>query len=420
MLANLGATIGGVLTGVVAARALGPQGRGDLAVIVFWPSLIALLVDFGIADALTIRNSQNSEGAGAHRKTAYWLAVAASVLGVALGACAMPFLLRGSQKSLLQDGYFALAYVPLSALAAVPVGDLLGQQRFRAVAVIRLGTVVCYTVAMLASVLAGHGTVRVLTWLTVGARGLPLVLALPFAYSRRHDVGGPAFLPSHRRQVTDGLRLHGARLATVLGASEDRALANLMLTQRGIGLWQVASALTTVMLFVGQAVSQHLYSSSAGMSTGRAELIYKAYVRAVAITALIAILGSPLLPFVIPLLYGRDFSVAVKPAIVVMVASVFAAGAITLQAGARAMLKIRVCVISEIAGIIVMGLVAWPAVRAWSELGLGVAYLVGRLCVLAAMTFQAPRLFGIRSVNLIPGSARFIGTLGYKTPGVSG
>src|SRR5438105_10520503 len=222
MLANLGATIGGVLTGVVAARALGPQGRGDLAVIVFWPSLVALLIDFGIADALTIRTAQNCEAADAHRKTAYSLALAASVLGVAVGACAMPLLLRGGQKSLLRDGYFALTYVPLSALAAVPVGSLLGQQRFRAVAAIRFGTVVCYTVAMLGCVLAGHGTVRVLTWLTIGARGLPLILALPFEGATRRRAQGPALFSSYRRQITDGLHLHGARIATVLGASEDR------------------------------------------------------------------------------------------------------------------------------------------------------------------------------------------------------
>src|SRR5207253_1643225 len=209
-----------------------------------------------------------------------------------------------------------------------------------------------------------------------------LVLALPFEGATRRRAQRPALLSSYRRQITDGLHLHGARLATVLGASEDRALANLMLTQQGIGLWQVASALTTVMLFVGQAVSQHLYSSSVGASADRAQLVYKAYVQAVAMTALIALVASPLLPFVIPLLYGRTFSSAVAPAIVVMFASVFAAGAVTLQAGARAILKIRICIISEIAGMVVMALVAWPAVRVWNELGLGVAYLAGRLCAL--------------------------------------
>jgi O-antigen/teichoic acid export membrane protein len=193
-----------------------------------------------------------------------------------------------------------------------------------------------------------------------------------------------------------------------------------MLTQRGIGLWQVASAVATVMQFVGQAVSQHLYSSTAKAPAERSQLIFRSYVRAVTITAAAALVGIPVLPLIVPFLYGKDFAVAVTPAVLVMGASVVAAGGSTLQAGARAMLEVKTCVWSEVLGIVAMAAVAWPAVEAWGEVGLALAYLAGRIMVLAAMTAASPRLFGITFGSLVPCSPRFLKSVGAEVrPGAA-
>ena len=49
--ANAFTLLSGVLTSLLTAWALGPQGRGDLAVIVLWPNVVALLVGMGLPQA---------------------------------------------------------------------------------------------------------------------------------------------------------------------------------------------------------------------------------------------------------------------------------------------------------------------------------------------------------------------------------
>ena len=43
----------GLLTGILVTRWLGPDGRGQLAVIISWPSMLAYLGNLGLPVALT-------------------------------------------------------------------------------------------------------------------------------------------------------------------------------------------------------------------------------------------------------------------------------------------------------------------------------------------------------------------------------
>jgi O-antigen/teichoic acid export membrane protein len=424
MMANLAGAVAGMVTGIIAARALGAEGRGDLAVLIFWPALIATLIDLGVPDAVTLRCAREPGAARTFHRNATILGVASGVIGALIGLVAVPFMLRESQAGLLPAARGALMIIPASSIAAVPVGTLLGLHRFRAVAAIRLAAVVLYTGSMLVAVALGHGTVQVLLWLTILSRLIPGLLAFPFVRRVVNEADDGVEHPSHfAAQAAEGTRLHASRLTSVLGGSEDRALASLMLTQAAIGLWQVASALIVVMQFVAQGVGQHLFSKVAAGRGRPGHLVYRAYVRAVALTGVVALLATPLLPLAIPMVYGRSFANAVVPGIVVMVGAVIAAGAATLLAGARAILRTAVCVQSEVAGMAVMATVAVLCVPRLGELGLAAAYVAGRAGVLAWMALASRPAFRIRPTSLLPGSRRFLRTArvelarGLRSPG---
>ncbi|MCH7540941.1 MAG: hypothetical protein IH999_11195, partial [Proteobacteria bacterium] len=48
-------------SGILAARLLGPEGRGELAVIILWPSLIAALGALGITESVIYHTANRSE-----------------------------------------------------------------------------------------------------------------------------------------------------------------------------------------------------------------------------------------------------------------------------------------------------------------------------------------------------------------------
>ncbi|MGI8495829.1 MAG: lipopolysaccharide biosynthesis protein, partial [Pyrinomonadaceae bacterium] len=50
-LANFFTLLSGVVTSLLTAWALGPEGRGDLAVVVMYPNVVALVAGFGLPQA---------------------------------------------------------------------------------------------------------------------------------------------------------------------------------------------------------------------------------------------------------------------------------------------------------------------------------------------------------------------------------
>ena len=50
-LANALTLVSGLITGLLAAWALGPEGRGDLAVVVLYPNIVALVAGLGLPQA---------------------------------------------------------------------------------------------------------------------------------------------------------------------------------------------------------------------------------------------------------------------------------------------------------------------------------------------------------------------------------
>src|SRR5947209_1207742 len=94
MAANLNYALIGVITGVVTARALGVEGRGDLAVVVFWPTLVATLVELGVGDALTLWVAREPGNVRGNLAGATIIAVAISAIGMVAGFFVLPLLLQ--------------------------------------------------------------------------------------------------------------------------------------------------------------------------------------------------------------------------------------------------------------------------------------------------------------------------------------
>src|SRR2546427_9787609 len=49
----------GIVTGIIAARWLGPDGRGELAAIQMWPSAVASLAMIGLPEALVYLSAKH-------------------------------------------------------------------------------------------------------------------------------------------------------------------------------------------------------------------------------------------------------------------------------------------------------------------------------------------------------------------------
>lgn len=121
----------GVITGVLLARVLGPEGRGELAAIQLWGSFFGTLALVGIPEATLFFSSREPE----HIKQ-YWLSgtVFSLISGLPIlitGAFILPYLLQNQSKSIINVTLvYMLGLFVIFSINRTPLSILQGQRRF--------------------------------------------------------------------------------------------------------------------------------------------------------------------------------------------------------------------------------------------------------------------------------------------------
>src|ERR1035441_6298778 len=189
----------GVLTGILMARLLHPEGRGVLASILFWPELFAAFGICGLNEAVVYRVSHGSRA----DDTTITAAVCAIVLAAATSICGillMPLLLRGTGASWAHAAsLYVLCFIPLNFLALTLLAVDQGQLRFQRYNLIRLSVPLIYAAGLVG--LWALGAVRVETVLWANLAGNAVCTAIRIAMSRTRSEEHTSELQSLRHLV---------------------------------------------------------------------------------------------------------------------------------------------------------------------------------------------------------------------------
>lgn len=425
--ANLAGTSIGFVMGILTARLLGPAARGDLAVLTYWVAVVAAMADLGISEAITLRVAKDT----AQWASAAWsgaaIAGGASVIGMAVGYAILPLLLTGDQSRLVSQARLYLVFVPVAIFASIPTGVLFGLQQFRVVALIRVSAAAMALVFL--GVLFAAGNREPILVAMVGLTN-HLVAGVLGAIALIRRATTRPFHWQLKTQAIHGAQLQASRIVGVLAAISDRAIANISLSQAAIGAYQVTASFNYIVPVVPQAIAQVLYARLGNCApAGRPPLIMQAFVRAVWATSACCLFGGILLPWLIPLAFGREYATAVVPTEIVLFGGVLAAGSAVLQGAARALFGIRHCLFAEVAAILSMVATSIPLTSSLGISGLAVAFVFGRGASLMWMVGASPQLFSIRRRDLLPTSTvfysylasdwKYVWSLGNKRPALS-
>jgi len=150
----------GIASSVILARALGPAGRGEYALIVLIPALLQFVGGFGLEPSVTYLVAKRSHEA---REIAFTLVVASLALGLLLVGVyalvtAVPAYLRYLQAAAVDPSlvWILIALLPLTLAAQSVVAAILGLERYRTYNVATLITPVANLALLLALVVALH------------------------------------------------------------------------------------------------------------------------------------------------------------------------------------------------------------------------------------------------------------------------
>ena len=144
-----------MVSGIVAARLLGPADRGHLAFLVLVPVILAKLGGLGLPLAVAYECARSPAVARPlSGRIARRFAVQAAVLLVIHGLL-LWVLLHDEDREVVVSGIVTLALVPASLAHEYAIAFLQGLRRFGPFNVLRMLPVVLYTAAVLAFLVSG-------------------------------------------------------------------------------------------------------------------------------------------------------------------------------------------------------------------------------------------------------------------------
>lgn len=130
----------GLLSGIELARALGPDGRGQVAAALLWPGLLIYLGAIGLTQSIVIFSAADDDRDynSTVFSTAVCLGLLLSFVTMVAGVVFVPMMLRSQSPEVVSASRLFLLAVPAGMLSGFVVAILQGLRRFTRLNTVRL------------------------------------------------------------------------------------------------------------------------------------------------------------------------------------------------------------------------------------------------------------------------------------------
>ncbi|NBV54737.1 MAG: hypothetical protein EBR79_03385 [Proteobacteria bacterium] len=328
MFKHIGITLAGfagqlllsLASGILAARLLGPEMRGELAALLLLPLTLQLVSLAGLPQAQTVLAAQKPVKAAAITGTTCVLVLLPCLVAILAGLAAVPFLLE--DPALQQHAAWVLiCLIPLLSFYGIPTSTALGLKHYGIFNLYRIGGSVLYLVAVLFAFFKPDALV--ISW---GYVALLTVVGLPLSYvlCRRYVHGPLRWDAKLIRPLYHFARpTFLSQLPQLLGQRFDQFVVLAVLNTTALGYYSIALAVGQMFATLQQTVGTVLLPYLAGSARdGRnPALLFGSALRvSLALSAAgVTVLGL-MLPWLLPLLFGQAFAPAISAAIILLAA----------------------------------------------------------------------------------------------------
>ncbi len=329
LLVTFGICAVGLITGVLVARVLGVEGRGQFAAIILWPSVIAYLGDLGLPLAYVYESARDRRQIPALIGNALVASLAQWLTLSALGSVILLLALHRFGSTVALTGIiFLVTYLPLNLLTRYVNALNQGSRAFLWFNAVRLSVPLSYAVVLV--LLMGIG-LRSVHWMVVATLlsnvfALTLVLSLSLRSFLR-AFGLPQIdLRLLRRTLGYGLRAHIGNLTPVDSMQLDLLLVTALLGAYDAGLYSIAISASLVLRAQGTALGLVALPEVAAAPTVTEQRLLTGQILRLSLLMNLATAGLivGVAGLLVPVIYGGDFAPAV-PAVRILVLGIVAA-----------------------------------------------------------------------------------------------
>jgi antigen flippase len=395
-----------LMTGVLTARLLAPDGRGAVGAILGWAAMLAFLGGLGYRDGLSYAESRDGRRS-AQILTAALVSIA--VLGTATLAVAellVPVGFRAQTDQVMDLARIFLVLI-IPTIAYNTFGSLLGSRhRFGLLNLQRVAQPLLAATFLLG--LWALGDVTVGSVLAAHTASFVITAGLVFVALARESGVGPLHRPLAAEAGRYGLQAYGGTIGSLATVRLDVMVMPAILAANEIGFYVVAVSAASMVSGVFGSVDMAVFPLAARLAPDEAvELVERTarvtFVASIVVSAVLAVAA----PALISAVYGSDFSDAVGALRLLLPGIVMWSTAGVLASGLKALGRPQQASIAHLVGaaVTIVGLALTlrrygiEGAAATSSVAYGVVFLLLLRALLRSSRRPAMQVLDLRRVG---------------------
>lgn len=401
---NLGILVVNALTGILLARLLGPQRRGELAAVMLWGVSLGAFAALGVPDALVYHVSRAKEQAGRILASAAALNLLTSALFTLAAWFVVPVALGQQDQSTKDLARLLVLVIPIYVLAGAPAGALRGSGQFGRWNLLRTFAPILWLGTILLAWVSGHLTVAFLAGGFVVSQGALLCLAVAIG---RPKLAGPLRVEPRRwgSMLRFGLPGVLSTVPTMANLRLDQMLLAAFVSNDRLGLYVVAVAWSGVLSPVLAAIGTVLFPRLAGEGDSgvRLKVLGRGVRMAVVVGSALGAVALVGTPFGIRMLFGEDYTGAILSAMLLVVAGVINGVGTVVEEAWRGLGRPAEVLRAEGGGLVVTLLLLASLLPSLDIVGAAIASLGGYTITLVVLLVRLRSRHQVALRTLLPG-----------------
>jgi O-antigen/teichoic acid export membrane protein len=298
----------GALSGVVVARLLGPEGRGELAALTLWPTMLVSLATMGINQAIVFNTGRKRLTLSEVWTSSTIIGLGQSILVVVIGLPVISLALRHYSSSVRDLAFLFLAASPLVILGGYPGNLLQGILDLSSFNLIRTIAPLVYAVGIAVLFFLHRPLLREVVCFQILGYALALGIGYWILFKKapiRFAWNGGACL----RLINYGWKTQLGNVSSYVNRSADQLVLSLFVAPSELGVYAVAVTMATAVgLFPQAAGIVTLAAGSSSNSNEARKIIGHSFLASLFWLGIMCSLLFMLAPALIKLLFGPAFA----------------------------------------------------------------------------------------------------------------
>jgi O-antigen/teichoic acid export membrane protein len=320
-----------LLTGVLIARALDTDGRGEITAILQAPLLLGAALGLGCGTAVAYHLSRHPDDGPRLLGTWLVMLVPIGITALAAGLLLVPVLMSAQTDEAIHLGQLYVVTIVLVIFAELTYGLLLGHQDFLFYLAIVFAHPAATAIAFVALWASGAFSVEsaVMTSAIVSVAGTTIAFGRLLG---KQGFGRPN-LAIGRSTLWYGVRSHGTSLGGQVNTRLDLLIMPAILAASSVGLYAVATSVSWIVVSFSAMLGTVVMPAATRQGPEGHRTVITALHAVLLISGLIALVLGLAADLAVRLVYGPSFADSVLPLQILLPGSVLWAGATILVSG---------------------------------------------------------------------------------------